>query len=553
MFTILILLSFSLTMVNIIRIDIQLIKETPKNELFLIHTSWDGGNGTIGNPYILENKTFDGGSTNGYSLINFDRYFIIRNCTFINSGTADDNAGLRLVGVENGLIYNNTFESCWNGILFSQQIGTCQNNLVMNNTFRNNINGIRVAYLAQQINITENRFYNNVDGIEFFSRGSNSVLYNYFESNNAGIHLLGSDSNKIIGNQVRYTTNFGIYLENSDTNEIRGNIVKYSDVGVLLDYSKSNEISLNIIASNTEAITFQTISEYNTIYNNTISNNDKGIHIFGDDSNYIIGNEVRYNNNFGINLENSDSNEVIGNVVKNSAVGVLLDMGRYNNIYLNSIYSNTVGITFQTHSDDNAIYNNTFCANNDHISLTSSSGNTFHNDSIGNYWDDYDGYDCNGDGIGETSYDEGSISDPLPICHRPDIYDPIVSIINLIDGQVFNTTTISFILSIQEYQVDKIYYQIDLGTNYSCGSSGTIDQILWDSLPNGRHNITFYVLDLAKNVGVTEVYIFKDTTEEPKNTPEGPSIPFSPYFSLIMIVAIVVILMYSRRKISVYV
>ncbi len=538
------LISFSLIVVNITRIDIQLTLGAPRNEPFLIHTSWDSGNGTIENPYILENKTYDGGSTNGYTLVNFHNYFIIHNCTFINSGTADDNAGLRLVGVENGLIFNNTFKSCQNGILFSQQVSTCQNNIVMNNTFRNNINGIRVAYLARQINITGNKFFNNVDGVELFGRDSNSVSYNYLESNNVGIHLLGSDSNDIIGNQVRYNTNFGIYLENSDTNEIIGNTVRNSAVGVLLDTSRTNNIYLNFIYSNTEGITFQSISNDNSIDNNTIYTNDKGIHLYGSDSNDIVGNQVRYNTNYDIYLEDSNTNEIIGNILRNSAFGVLLDTSRTNDIYLNVIFSNTEGITFQTHSDDNTIYNNTFYNNNDHISLTSSSGNTFHNGSIGNNWDNYDGYDCNGDRIGETPYEEGTISDPYPICYQPDIYEPIVSIINLIDGQVFATTAPSFTLSIQEYLVDTIYYQIDGNFNYTCGSSDTMDQTLWDSLPDGRHNITFYVHDVANNVGVAEVYIFKDTTEE-------PSIPFGHYFSLIMIVAVIGALIYYKRKISI--
>lgn len=450
------LFTFSLIVVNTTRIENHLTSTAPKNIPFFIHTSWDGGNGTIGNPYILENKTYDGGTTNGYSLINFNSYFIIRNCTFINSGTADDNAGLRLLGVENGLIYNNTFESCQNGILFSQQVGTCQNNIVMNNTFRNNINGIRVAYLARLINITENRFFNNIDGIELFGRDLNSVYYNFFESNGVGIHLVGSDSNDIVGNYVRYSTNYGIYLENSDTNKIRDNTIRNNVIGVLLDNSKSNDIYLNVFISNTEGITFQAIS------------------------------------------------------------------------------------------DDNTIYINTFYGNNDHISLTNSFGNTFHNGSIGNDWDDYDGYDCNGDGIGETPYEEGTISDPFPICNLPDIYDPIVFLIDLTDGQVIGTAAPSFTLSIQEYLVDSTYYQIDGGSDHNCEASDTIDQLLWDSLPDGRHNITFSVYDVAGNIGVVEVYIFKDTTEE-------PAIPFGHYFLLIMITSIMVILLYFKRKISIYV
>ncbi|MFX1494366.1 MAG: nitrous oxide reductase family maturation protein NosD [Promethearchaeota archaeon] len=416
------------------------------NELFSIRSSWDSGNGTYENPYILENKTFLGGSSNGYSLTNVNYYFIIRNCTFIGSGSATDNAGLRLVGVENGVIMNNTFSSCQNGILFSAQIGNCRNNVVINNTFEGNINGIRIASLARKINITTNRFRNNNDGIEIFGCNENHMFNNFGQLNGDGIHILGGSDNKIIGNKLINNIHSGIYFENSIDNTLIGNIISNNDIGILFDYSRTNIISGNTITSH------------------------------------------------------------------------------------------TWGIWFQNNANNNVVYNNTFAINGEHVHIINSV-NSFDNGVLGNFWDDYEGFDCDNDGIGETSYESGGVIDRYPICYILDTFLPNITIVNLKDGDIFGQESPSFTLLIQEYLLDSQWYQIDnSGPNYPfSGLSGTIDQDVWDSLSAGRHNITFYAQDKANNIGYAEVYVIKQVDE-----PTSISIGFFPWiFVILAIIGIV--------------
>ena len=413
------------------------------NELFSIRSSWDSGNGTYENPYILENKTFLGGSSNGYSLTNVNYYFIIRNCTFIGSGSAVDNAGLWLVGVENGIIINNTFTSCQNGILFSSQLGNCRNNVVINNTFEGNINGIMIKSLARKINITANKFRNNGDGIEIAGCNENYISNNFARFNSDGIHISNGQNNKIVGNNIAHCTNFGIYLEYS-----------YND---------------------------------NTIIGNRLSNND---------------------------------------------IGILCDYSRNSIISRNTITSNTWGIWFQSNANNNVVYNNTFTVNGEHVHIINSV-NSFDNGTLGNVWDDYEGYDCDNDGIGETPYESGGVIDHYPICYIPDTFLPIITIIDLKDGDIFSQESPSFTLSIQEYLLDAQWYQIDnSGPNYPfTGLSGTIDQIAWDSLSAGRHNITFYAQDMASNIGYAEVYVIKQVNE-----PTSISLGFFSLFFVILTV-----------------
>ena len=67
-----------------------------------------GGDGSLGDPYIIENVTIDcGGSDFGILIENSNDYFIIRNCTVYNSGDEWLNAGIKMDQVDNGQLINN--------------------------------------------------------------------------------------------------------------------------------------------------------------------------------------------------------------------------------------------------------------------------------------------------------------------------------------------------------------------------------------------------------------------------------------------------------------
>ncbi len=179
-----------------------------------------GGDGSWGSPYIIENVTIDaGGSGNGILIENSNDYFIIRNCTVYNSGSGFWDAGIKLESVSNGILINNNFS--------------------------NNIHGIILDY---SYNIT-------VSG----NTANNNHLY--------GIYLSGSDNNTVSGNNA--TNNwFGTYLSDSGNNTVSGNTADNNFEGINLYNSNDNTVSGNNATNNDKGL------QLASSYNNTVSGND---------------------------------------------------------------------------------------------------------------------------------------------------------------------------------------------------------------------------------------------------------------------------------------
>jgi len=137
-------------------------------------------------------------------------------------------------------------------------------------------------------------------------------------------------------------------------------------------------------------------------------------------------------------LENSDSNRIhnntcgficlgiYGHTCSNNIIsanildgeniwGILMADGSYNVFYDNYIANYTgshdgYGVAFGGNhlvAENNIFYHNTFVNNNKNVGYNwqiNGIGNSWDNGIEGNYWDDYNGTDTNGDGIGDTPY-----------------------------------------------------------------------------------------------------------------------------------------------------
>jgi parallel beta-helix repeat protein len=280
----------------------------------------------------------------------------------------------------NGFIIRN----CSGGIYFGINIEKNIDDIVIeNNVFKNNSGNSIYLYYASDIKILNNTFYD--DGIFIVGKKSNwdshTILNNtvgnqpiFYYNNMVNLNISKMDCGQII-------------LANCTDSVIRNNNVSNSKIGIYLGFSNNNTITENNLINNIFGIRLQ-YSDYNNIENNSVKDNDYGVYIQHSQKNLVSINNISYNNMFGCYLC-CDS--------------------RDNIIYLNNFIFN----------DGNAY---------DVL------GNFWNKDGLGNYWDDYSGFDKNSDFIGDIGYNISFASSdfyPLIVSYNNYIYDNVDGIVDL--------------------------------------------------------------------------------------------------------------------------
>ena len=93
-----------------------------------------------------------------------------------------------------------------------------------------------------------------------------------------------------------------------------------------------------------------------------------------------------------------------------------------------------------------------------------------------------------------------------------DVEPPQITVNSPYENEVFGENSPDFILSIIESNPHTIWYNLEGGTNITCGSSGTIAPLEWASLGDGPIEINFYANDSMNNLGLSIRTVIKDTT-----------------------------------------
>ena len=268
---------------------------------------------------------------------------------------------------------------------------------------------------CRNITVMNSELTNTDVGIELLQSDNCLISNNNISSNNRyGIFLYDSNNNYISNNNISLNNYDGILLWNSNNTCIsNNNISSNNGNGIELSDSNNNNISNNIICSNNLNGIALSFSNNNSISNNRVSSNWNGILFYCSNNNSILNNGISSNDDYGIFLEGSNNNSISENIISlNNLSGIILDCSDNNIIYLNNFINNTKNAC--------SYYSTNILNSKEPITYTYK-GSNFTN-YMGNYWDDYNGSDANGDGIGDTPYSIDSDKDNYPLIERFENY-----------------------------------------------------------------------------------------------------------------------------------
>lgn len=247
-------------------------------------------------------------------------------------------------------------------------------------------------------------------------RGNNNVVKdNRIDDALFGIDLQQSHFNIIRRNHITSKPldlglrGDSIRLWYSDDNGIEDNVVKDSRDFVLW-YSKRNRVSGNHSSGGRYGMHFMFAAD-NLVENNVFTNNSVGISMMYDQGDVVRGNVISHSvgaTGTCISLKEASAVTIENNEIIYCANGIFLDVSPFqpdttNIVTGNRIAFNDIAISFLNDWHGNEFKGNRLRANMTEVAVFGG-GSAKRNLWDGNHWDSYEGFDRDGDGIGDTPH-----------------------------------------------------------------------------------------------------------------------------------------------------
>ena len=224
------------------------------------------------------------------------------------------------------------------------------------------------------------------------------------------IHIANSTrcivrNNTIKGtNKSEHLSGNGIHLWKCEYMTIEHNSVQGHRDGIYFEFVTASIIQKNISEKNIRYGLHFMFSHSDTYLDNIFRNNGAGVAV-------MYSKNVRMENNvfdknwgpsaYGILLKDISNSYIKNNQFVQNTVAIHMEGSSRIDIGNNIFKANGWALKVQASCDDNTFHHNNFFGNSFDVATNGTKTlNQFYN----NYWDKYDGYDINKDGIGDVPY-----------------------------------------------------------------------------------------------------------------------------------------------------
>lgn len=237
-----------------------------------------------------------------------------------------------------------------------------------------------------------------------------TICDNVLEDNFFGIYIQYGKYCTIRNNKIRaygiqeQQIGNGIHCWKSDRLLITGNTIQGHRDGIYFEFVTNSTIKQNSSKFNIRYGLHFMFSNDDQYLNNTFHNNGAGVAV-------MFTNRVKMLNNvfeenwgdaaYGLMLKEISDAEIKGNRFSKNTTGIYMEGTNRVLVQNNNFLSNGWGMKIQASCMDNQIQKNNFIANTFDVSTN---GDLVLNNFDGNYWDKYEGYDLNRNGIGDVPY-----------------------------------------------------------------------------------------------------------------------------------------------------
>lgn len=233
----------------------------------------------------------------------------------------------------------------------------------------------------------------------------NTISNSYFAIHISNTSYCSIRNNKISGNPTsEQLTGNGIHLWKSNHALIENNNVSGHRDGIYFEFVTESTIRNNLSENNIRYGLHFMFSHSDHYINNTFKKNGAGVAVMYSKKVVMTGNHFEENwgpSAYGILLKEITDGSISNNTFLKNTVGIYMEGSSRMEIQNNAFKNNGWALKVQASCDDNNIHHNNFNGNSFDIATN---GTMMLNKFFNNYWDKYEGYDINKDGIGDVPY-----------------------------------------------------------------------------------------------------------------------------------------------------